>query len=406
MEIITLDNGIRVVVDPVSHFKTFSVGFFIKIGSKYENKDEHGITHLIEHMLLKSNLYQSKSSIQSYFDSIGAELNAFTTKEYVCIFARSLKQFSEEIIQQLYNMVMFPLFDNDEIENEKKVIYKEISQHNNNYSNLATNNIVKCSFNKHPLSQNIIGTKYSVSSLNRQDLMNYYKKRLNHENLVISMSGNINTDIIEGLQKLDFINNSCFTERQLEDVTFHSGKQIEKKEGLSHAYINIAYPGVPLNSDKLTSLNLVSSVIGHGYSSLLYNKFRDEKNLVYSIYSRPLIYKEGGLLIIHTSTVNSFSNDLPRMINQEIKKKVWEGISSDELNKSIAILKTKISIGLEDSKMRMLELGKKVILDINNSLSINDYEKLLNQISIDDLNKFLTVFLLEEPSVSIVKGIT
>lgn len=125
MEVIKLDNGIKVAIDPINHSKSFSVGFFIKMGTKYEDEGEHGITHLIEHMLLKSNLYQNKNNIHSYFSRIGAELNAFTTKEYICIYAQSLAQFSNEVIQQLFNMVMYPLFDTNEIEQEKKLFIKK-----------------------------------------------------------------------------------------------------------------------------------------------------------------------------------------------------------------------------------------------------------------------------------------
>lgn len=250
-----------------------------------------------------------------------------------------------------------------------------------------------------------MGTKDSISKLNRQMLINYYKERLNYNNIVISISGNTRVkEAIEVLQKINIPIENGFKEKRIEEVTFNPKKKVLRKKGLSHAYLCIAYPGVSLNSDSLISLNLISCVLGYGYSSILFKKFRDERNFVYSIYSNLLTYSEGGLFIVQTSTVNSFSSELPSLIDQEIKKKVKEGIVSDELNKGIAALKTKLYVGLENSKQRMFEAGKKLILDIKNNLDVNDYEKLFDQVNLTDLNKVSVKLLLESPTILIVKG--
>src|SRR5699024_7887572 len=274
---------------------------------------------------------------------------------------------------------------------------------------------------------------------NRQMLINYYKERLNYNNIVISISGNTRVkEAIEVLQKINIPIENGFKEKRIEEVTFNPKKKVLRKKGLSHAYLCIAYPGVSLNSDSLISLILISCVLGYGYSSILFKKFRDEMNFVYSIYSNLLTYSECGLFIVQTSTVNSFSSELPSLIDQEIKKKVKEGIVSDELNKGIAALKTKLYVGLENSKQRMFEAGKKLImdiknnldgnnneklfvgienskqrmfeagkkliLDIKNNLDVNDYEKLFDQVNLTDLNKVSVKLLLESPTILIVKG--
>lgn len=192
-----LANGVRIITETLPESRSVSMGIWILAGSRNETNEKQGISHLMEHMMFKGTEKRTAKEIAEAFDSIGGDVNAFTSKEYTCIFATVLDQHADYAWEVLSDMFLHSTFEEEELEREKKVIAEEIDMIEDTPDDIIHDYIHESTFKNHPLEQSILGTKDSLFQISRDDLLNYREKYYTAERVVVSVAGNLTTSLSE-----------------------------------------------------------------------------------------------------------------------------------------------------------------------------------------------------------------
>lgn len=412
MKNLILKNGIRVICDHLETVETTTLGIFIGSGSKKEEEHEHGITHFIEHMLFKSNAFYNKNEGLELIENTGALVNGFTTKEYMCIYSKSLKKEAISILNVLYKMMTSPTFLEEEIEIEKKVISNEIARSNDNKYNIVHENMMKLLYPSQNISKNILGTYESINSFNRERLSSFYSNILETSDIVISLSGHIEPKLIKEVEILF----ESFTPRKealnsVKKAIPDCGKEIGVELNNSQQnYLSLGYPTDTYYSSNLSSIMVFNQLLGGGRTSFLNRNIRDKLGMVYSSGSTVYTFQEGGIFSINISS--SVNNDIFQ-IKELILNMVSNDLAKEIVDEKIAIaksqLKSKLLFGLENSTSRMLEFGKNAILNLDNKLfssinhnDIKEVVKLLDSVNANKVKTLYEGFLNVPPTASVI----
>lgn len=410
MKINTLKNGIKIVSDKIDWVDTVSLGIFIKNGSKNEKDGERGITHFIEHMLFKSNNQYNQQELMEELENRGAAVNGFTTKEFFCVHAKSLKEEIGGILDILYEMVFSPSIEEREVELEKKVILNEILRNKENQFATVNENLIKVIFKGHPLSEQIIGNWEDIQQFNHKQLKQYHKMIVESSDIVVSLTGNIDKQLLEKVrtkfQDVPRLNNGLLLESQ--SLTPNIGKEIYITQPNVHQhYLSIGFPTPTYDDSKLLSLIIYNHLLGAGRSSYLNKTFRESLGLAYSVGSTIYLYKEKGVLAL------SISTDIQNSI-QDIKSQMLDLMQNDLARKinnhKIDIVKNKIKsnivYSLENCSTRMLEFGKNVILKIdktpNGFTHVDELMKRVDKVTAKDIIDLHEEIINYPPTISII----
>ena len=186
-----LNNGIRVISEEIPYVRSVSIGVWISVGSRDENEKNNGVTHLIEHMVFKGTKKRTARMIAQSLESVGGYLNAFTSKEHTCYYARVLDEHIEKAVDVLSDLILHPEFDKYELEKEKAIILEEIKNYEDEPDEIIHDEFEKLLFNPHPLGYNILGTRESLENLDRKEIENYKRKHYSSDNIIICAAGNI-----------------------------------------------------------------------------------------------------------------------------------------------------------------------------------------------------------------------
>jgi len=397
-----LRNGIRLVTEYIPHVKSVSIGFWVESGSIYEQPNNNGITHFIEHMFFKGTGNRSAKEIAESIDNIGGQLNAFTGKECTCYYTKVLDAHLSIAVDVLTDMLFNSTFIPAEIEKEKSVIIEEINMYEDSPEDLVHDLLSKTVFDN-SLGFPILGNQDTINSFNRDMLINYIENNYTTENIVISVAGNFNSEeLIQMLEgKLGNFNNSKEKNLSNYSPTFTSKNSIRYKE-TEQLHLCIGLEGVSSISKDLYPLLLMNNVFGGSMSSRLFQNIREDKGLAYSVFSYPSTYKKQGLFTIYCAINPAQINEVCKLINDEVNIIKNFGLSEEEVAKSKEQLKGNYILGLESTSSRMTSIGRSELL-LNKIYSQKDIINKIDNITVDDVNKIINkIFVMEKSSIAMV----
>nr|WP_207750699.1 pitrilysin family protein [Anaeromonas gelatinilytica] len=384
-----MSNGIRVVSENIPYVRSVSIGLWVEAGSRYEGLNNNGISHFIEHMLFKGTKKRSAKDIADEIDSVGGQINAFTSKECTCYYIKILDSYIDLGIDILQDMLFNSEFDNKEIEKEKSVIIEEINMYEDSPEELVHDLISKILFNNHPLSYPILGSKKSIRNLTREDILEYFHNHYNPENIVISVVGNINEkNLLESLERnfgsLKMTRNKI--SRNI-NMPFIEDSLVGRSKKTEQLHLCLGLEGVNQSSKNLYSLLVLNNIFGGSMSSRLFQKIREDRGLAYSIYSYPSTYKDTGTFTIYAGLNPNNILDLSEIILNEIDNIKKNSFTSEEIYKSKEQLKGNYILGLESTSSRMSFYGKSELLNrkVDTSKEIINKINKVNKKSIDKL---------------------
>lgn len=402
----TLDNGVRIVCEKIPFVRSISIGIWIKTGSRNENSQNNGISHFIEHMLFKGTEKRNAREIAESIDNIGGQLNAFTGKECTCYYTKTLDDHMDIALDVLSDMIFNSLLTKKDINVEKKVILEEIGMYEDSPEELVHDILSEVVWDGNSIGYPILGTQKCQKNINREMILKYIEENYIPENTVISVAGNFDEDTLIELLNKHFAGWKGVKGNRddFEDVVFIPGKKVREKD-IEQVHICMGFKGLEHGNDKLYSLLAVNNLFGGGMSSRLFQKIREKKGLVYSIYSYPSAYKNAGLFTIYAGMNPENLNEVASLINDEIKLLIKSGIKKEDLKKSKEQLKGNYILGLESTSSRMNSIGKSELM----LGYINTQEEILDKIdaiSMERVNEIIEkVFDLEHMGISIVGNI-
>jgi predicted Zn-dependent peptidase len=356
-----LDNGITVVTESITYFSTVSLGIWWKAGSRYETPANSGISHFIEHGLFKGTATRSAYEIARAFDAIGGSINAFTGKEYTCLYARVLKKDMNIALDILSDMYKNPLFKSDDIEKEKYVVAQEIKMVEDTPDEYIYDMFNASYFKDHPLGMTILGTEENVQGFTSGQLQAYYKEYYAPETAIITITGRVDhDDCVRKIEKffMGVVNDGI--KRDLTIPVPHKGINIYEKD-LEHIYLCIGTGGVSQVDGRRYPMYVLNALMGGSMSSYLFQEIREQRGLVYNIYSYVSCYHDTGTFGISTSTSQEFLDEVLGLIKAEIRRIREDGITDAELSFSKEHIKGNLFISLESSETRMGRLAKNEI---------------------------------------------
>lgn len=401
-----LSNGVRVVCENIPYVRSVSIGIWVRTGSQNENPRNNGVSHFIEHMLFKGTEKRSAAEIAESIDNIGGQLNAFTGKECTCFYAKILDEHIETAVDVLSDMLFNSLFSPKDISLEKKVILEEIGMYEDSPEELVHDILTETVWGGDPIGYPILGTRKSLRGINRDVITGYISERYTPGNTVISVAGNYNNDSLKELLERYFGGWSAKNEPQngKSTVEFRPETSVREKD-TEQVHICIGFEGVKNGDDKMYPLLAINNILGGGMSSRLFQKIREKKGLVYSIYSYPTTYNDAGLFTVYAGMKPENLENVTDLIMEEIRLLQKKGFTKQELEKSKEQLKGNYILGLESTSSRMNSMGKSELL-LGYTNTPDEILKKIEAITMDGVDEIVRdVFVFEKRGISIVGNV-
>lgn len=398
----TCKNGVRIVSEHLPYVRSVSVGIWVDTGSRYEAPEENGITHFIEHMLFKGTVNRTARQIAEEFDRIGGEVNAFTTKEHTCYYAKVLDHHGELAISILADMFFHSTFENEELEKEKQVVLEEILMSEDAPDDDIHEQLWRVMYPHDALGLPILGTSETVKSFTRNNIREYMAKYYCPENIVISVAGNVTKELLLHIEKLfsHYEKTERAVKSKLTYPTFHSGKFVKQRD-VEQSHIALSYPAISVKHPDLYSFIAFNNIVGGNMSSRLFQEVREERGLAYTIFSYQSCYQDVGSFTIYGSTNNQQLPLLQQTIEASLDNIRKNGITEKELNNAKEQLKGSIVLDLESTSSRMSRNGRNELVHRRHK-TIDEVIAGIDLVSMEKVEQLIEKILGAEKAVAII----
>lgn len=375
----TCENGLRIITEKIPSVRSVALGVWVGTGSKFETERDNGISHFLEHMFFKGTTNRSAKEIAETFDEIGGNVNAFTSKEYTCYYARILDQHAPIALDVLTDMYFNSVFDPEELEKEKNVVIEEISMYEDTPDDLVHDLIARASYGDHSLGYSILGTEDVLRSLKRENLLDYIDGHYLPSNTVVTVAGNFDEALIEDIKRRF---SSLQRNARMQEVRTpeFQGRSIAHHKATEQAHLCISLPGFQVGHEDTYSLILLNNVLGGSMSSRLFQEIREKRGLAYSVYSYHSSFKEAGTFTIYTGTAPEQVGQVFDIVANVLRDVTEHGITEKELKKGKEQLKGSLMLSLESTNSRMSRLGKNELL-LGRHLSLDEIVAKIDRVS-------------------------
>lgn len=395
-----LNNGIKVVMQELAHYRSTSIGVWIKTGSIDETKEKNGISHFIEHMLFKGTETLSAREIAEAFDSIGGDLNAFTSKECTCFHSRVLDHHIDVPIKILSDMIKNPSLRPDDIEKEKSVVLDEIMMAEDTPDDVSYDLIAKSIYEDGTLSRPILGSKETLESFDKQLIEQHLNDYYTTDNMVISVAGSFDEEELMKLLNEGFNMPKTGHKAVKHTNKFHRNAAFIYRD-IEQVHLEIGYKGIPYGHASVFDLAALNALLGASVSSRLFQNIREAHGLTYSINSYVSQYEETGLFSIYASMHVKNINKVVGLIRNELDILLTKGISEEELYRVKEQLKGNYILDLESVDSYMNLLGKNTLFKTKIHTP-NQVEEKINAITKDSVEALLKDILSQAPTLALV----
>jgi predicted Zn-dependent peptidase len=354
-----LSTGLTVVTDDMPHLETASLGVWVGCGSRDELPDEHGISHLLEHMAFKGTTRRTARQIAEEIEAVGGDINAATSVETTAYYARVLKADVPLALDVLSDILSDPSFEPGELAREQNVIVQEIGAAEDTPDDLVFDHLQAVAFPSQPVGRSILGTPETVRSFDPARLRTYLARNYRGPDMVIAAAGAVNHEAVVADVERRFSSFNGPSAPAPEAARFSGGSRIEKRD-LEQVHIALALEGIPQRDPALYSLQVFTSVVGGGMSSRLFQEVREKRGLCYSIYTFHWPYADTGVFGLYAGTDAADSDELMKVVVDEITAAA-DTINETEVARAKTQMKAGMLMALESSGARAEQLARQII---------------------------------------------
>jgi predicted Zn-dependent peptidase len=360
VETTTLDNGMVILTDHMSHLESASLGVWVKAGARSERKTEHGISHLLEHMAFKGTSSRNALQIAEAIENVGGDLNAATSIEHTGYFARVLKEDVVLAADILSDILQNSLFDEDELTREKQVIVQEIGAARDNPDDQVFDLFQEAAFPSQPIGRTILGTVDSVRAVNSDTIRKYMNRNYVGDHMVLAAAGNVSHDNLVDVARERFATlkpNGAPAPQRAE----YQGGQERLVSDHEQAHIVVGFEGRAYNADGFYAAQVLASILGGGMSSRLFQEIREKRGLCYSVYSFHWAFADSGVFGVAAATGADEVADLVPVVLDELKR-ATENITDEEVIRVRNQIRAGLLMSLESPSARAGQLARQQIL--------------------------------------------
>ncbi len=354
----TLGNGLRVIAEHIPHFRSVSVGLWIGAGSMYETESDNGLSHFVEHMLFKGTQRRTARQIAQEMDAIGGQVNAFTTKESTCFYARALDSHLEKATELLCDIFFRPRMDEGDWETERGVILEEIGMYEDSPEDLVSERLFSSVYPDMPLGRPILGTPETLGNMTAGDIKAYRNAAYAPSRLVVSMAGRY-TDAHKAFLESKLSHLQPMPAAEPAEAVYAPTITLREKP-IEQNHFCLAFPGLRIGHDKRYVMNVLSGILGTGMSSRLFQTVREENGLCYSIFTAG--HLDTGVCGVYSALGKSTEQQAIRLVRDVIEKFAKNGPDPEELSRVREQIKANMLMSLESTSSRMHHLGQNELM--------------------------------------------
>jgi predicted Zn-dependent peptidase len=359
VEVTRLPSGLAVVTNSMPHLESASLGVWIGAGSRDERPDEHGISHLLEHMAFKGTKRRTAREIAETIEAVGGDLNAATSIESTGYFARVLKADVPLALDVLADILSEPTFDPEELRREQNVIVQEIGATEDAPDDLVFDRLQETAFPKQPVGRSILGTPETVRSFTAARLRAYLARNYRAPDMIVAAAGAVNHQQIVAEAEQRFASFVGPAGPEPEPASFSGGTRVETRD-LEQVHIAMALHGVPVKDPSLHSLQVFTNALGGGMSSRLFQEVRENRGLCYTIHAFHMPYSDTGLFGLYAGTDETDAPELMRVVIDQIGN-ATETLNEAEVNRAKAQMKAGLLMALESSEARVAQIARQML---------------------------------------------
>lgn len=363
IKIYNLKNGVRLVMDKISGVYSVSYGIFVGAGSRNECDKENGISHFIEHVTFKGTEKRSSFDVSNDAEMIGADINAYTTRNLTCYYVKSTVEHGAEAFDILADMFLNSVYKEEELEKEKGVILQEINMYEDTPDDLCADLLTEAYYGKTGYGAKILGSPKLVNSFTRQDIFNYKNKYYTADNIVISVAGGMDENkTIELVEKyFGTLPATCAAEKPVINTT-NLCRTVAKSKDVTQAHICLGFSGVGIGDENVDAFSIATYVLGGGMSSRLFQSVREKLGLCYSVYSYMTAFSDCGFGMIYAGVDKSKIGAAYDAIIDECRKLKAAKITDEEYKRSSEQMKSGLVFAEESVSTKMQYHGKRLLL--------------------------------------------
>ena len=403
-----LPSGLRIVTEEVSSVRSAAVGIWVNIGSRDEAPATAGASHFLEHLLFKGTPRRNALEISSAIESVGGEMNAFTSKEYTCFYARVIDTDLPMAVDVISDLITSSIVTAEDVDAERKVVLEEIAMRDDDPSDLVHDLYAETYYGDTALGRPILGTIDSINNMSRNTVFNYYKKRYLPQDLVVAVAGNIKHKRVvamveEALSRDNFLDVQG-TPQIRPNTAVKGGKQgrvgiIYRKSEQAHMFYGMQ--GVARNDDRRFTMGVLSSALGGGMSSRLFQEIREKRGLAYSVYSYVQQFAGSGQIGFYAGCNPSKATEVINIIQEVLADVASNGMSHEEIERAKGAVRGSLVLSQEDSASRMSRIGKSEIV-YGNIMGFDEILKAVARVTPEDVRVIASEFLTKTPTLGVV----
>jgi len=356
----TLANGLRVATDRIDTVDTVSLGIWVDVGTRHEQADINGVAHFLEHMAFKGTARRSALTIAEEIEAVGGHLNAYTSRESTAYYAKVLKEDVQLALDILSDILQNSTFQPEEIERERAVILQEIGQANDTPDDIVFDHFQERAYPDQAMGRPVLGSPEIIRKIERETVIGYLRKHYGAQRMVLAAAGHVDHDRLAELA--DNLLGGLPAERPATtEPAYYAGGDRREQRDLEQLHLVLGFPGVVLGDPDYYAASVLSTALGGGMSSRLFQEIREKRGLVYTIHSFVHGYSDGGLFGIYAGTGEAEAAELvPAICNEVIR--IEDGLTPVELNRAKTQMKAGLLMSLESSSARCEQLAQHLLI--------------------------------------------
>ena len=399
-----LPSGLTVITHGMDHLESAALGVWVAAGSRSERDDEHGLSHLLEHMAFKGTKTRSAIEIAEEIEAVGGEVNAATSVEMTQYYARILKDDVPLAVDILSDILSNSVFDPKELEREQHVIVQEIGAALDTPDDRVYDLFTEAAYPGQPIGRTILGTPETVGSVASPKLAQYLERHYRGPSLVLAAAGNVDHDALVAMAEEKFGSIAPTAGPSAVAATYRGGERLEPRDHLQETQVLIGFEGRPYGKEGFYKAQLLAAILGGGMSSRLFQEIREKRGLCYSIYAFHWSFSDSGLFGIHAATGPSDVAELMPVLLGELERATHD-ITTKELDRARAQLRAGLLMTLESPTGRAGQIARQLLL-FGRIIPVDELVQRVNAITVEDVRTLASdIFTGSRPTVAAVGGL-
>ena len=403
-----LPSGLRIVTETVPSVRSAAIGIWVNVGSRDETPAVAGASHFLEHLLFKGTTRRTALEISSTIEAVGGEMNAFTSKEYTCFYARVIDTDLPMAIDVVSDLITSSIVSALDVDAERKVVLEEIAMRDDDPSDLVHDLYAETYYGDTTLGRPILGTIKSIKEMSRSSVFNYYKKKYLPQDLVVAVAGNIKHKRVvamveEALSRDNFL--SVRGAPQIRPNTpvktkpMHSVGLLTRKTEQAHMFYGME--GVARSDERRFAMGVLASALGGGMSSRLFQEIREKRGLAYSVYAYAQQFAGSGQIGFYAGCNPTKAIEVVEIIREVLADVAENGMSHEEIERAKGAVRGSLVLSQEDSASRMSRIGKNEIV-YGQVMGFGDILKAIARVNPSDVREIASEYLTKSPTLALV----